>query len=114
MADEQNFPTAIVPNRPGTAVERYDRLAEQFGDPMTTLFVMQSTTIGSADENVRLQAAKELLPYRYPKLRASETTINAQGAGQVNIQINIGGGPLPPARPALDTPPPAVEVDPLS
>jgi hypothetical protein len=113
MADEQNFPTAIVPTRPGTAIERYDRLAEQFGDPMMTLFVMQSPQLGSENEEVRLRAASELLPYRYPKLRSSEMNVNAQGAGQVNIQINIGGPP-PPRTLAAPAAPSAVEVDPLS
>ncbi|HEY6009734.1 MAG TPA: hypothetical protein VIU40_15520, partial [Geobacteraceae bacterium] len=59
VADEQDFPTAIVPTRPGTAVERYDDFAAQFGDPMATLFVVQAT---SPFEENRIRAASELLP----------------------------------------------------
>jgi hypothetical protein len=110
MGDEQNYPTAIVPTRPGPAHERFDRLAEQFGDPMTTLFITQSPLVGSKDEELRVRAAAELMPYRYAKLRTSELNVNAQGAGNVNIQINIGAAPPPPPPPAL---PPAARAQPV-
>jgi hypothetical protein len=97
MADDTDFPTAIVPYRPGAVAERFDQLARRFGDPLTKLFILAAA--GTTEDTQRM-AASELLPYRYPRLRASEMNVNAQGAGQVNIQINIGA-------------PPPTEVDPL-
>lgn len=105
MADDTSFPTAIVPARPGSTAERWDSLARAYGDPMAKLFLLAAT--GTTEDTQRMAAA-ELLPYRFPKLRAQETVINAQGAGQVNVQINIGGAPPPP--PALPAP---ADVDPL-
>jgi hypothetical protein len=109
MADEHNFPTAIVPTRPGTAIERYDKLAEQFADPMVTLFMMQDPVLGSPDDEVRLRAAAELMPYRYPKLKLTEIrgAGGPGGPGGFTININIGAG----EKPAIDITP---EVDPLS
>jgi hypothetical protein len=112
MADDQNFPTAIVPARPGTAIERYDRLAHVYGDPMETLMQMQSPVLGSDDEEVRLRAAAELLPYRHPKLKVSEVRHSGDGApgGGMTININIGAG-KDPVTAAVDVTP---AVDPLS
>lgn len=109
VADEQDFPTAIVPTRPGTAVERYDDFAAQFGDPMATLFVVQAT---SPFEENRIRAASELLPYRYPKLKVSEVRFGGAAPGAVNIQINIGSpSAADPRQSVVGTP---AAVDPLS
>ncbi len=110
MPDEQNFPTAIVPTRPGGISERWDQLARRFGDPLAKLFLIQATTY---DEDRAIRAAAELLPYRYPKLKVSETRLSAaDGAGGVSVTINIGQ-PLDPAMRAIDVTP-ADLPDPLS
>jgi hypothetical protein len=108
MSDESQFPTAIVPARPlSSTQEKFDKLAQRFGDPMAKLFVLQQC--GNPD--LEFKAAAELLPYRHPRLKQSELAVNAQGAGQVNIQINIGG---PPPAPSAAAEPVAVTPDPLT
>jgi hypothetical protein len=103
-SDEQSFPTAIVPTRPGGFIAHYDALAEQYGDPALTLFTLQR----DGDSDMRFKAAAELMQYRHPKLRAETVTHKgAAGAGQVNIQINIGG-----ASTASPLTPPALRADP--
>lgn len=92
MSDDSHFPTAIIPHRPVDARERFDTLARRFGDPMAKLFLLQNC----GDPELEFKSAAELMPYRYPRLKSSETVINAQGAEQVNIQINIGGPAIDP------------------
>lgn len=86
MTDDTSFPTAIVPSRPGALRERWDTLARRIGDPLTTLFVEAAT---NPDSKQRIQAASELLPYRYPRLKMSEVNHTGGGGPAVNIQINI-------------------------
>lgn len=102
MTDD-SFPTAILPARAKGHVplaERFDALARRIGDPLTTLFLsLQATRVvtvseGQAvevpDQEMRFRAAAELMPYRYPKLKASEVHFTGQGGGPtVNIQINV-------------------------
>lgn len=104
--EQENYPTAIIPTRPEGIARRYDALARQFRDPLVTLFTLQD----EEDPELRFKAAAELLPYRYPKLRAQEVTHkgDAGGAGGVNIQINFqtpGASPTSAAAPG-----PTVEV----
>lgn len=63
------------------------------------------------DRAVRRECAKELMPYIYPKLRASEVNLGAggSGGGGVSITINIGGPPV-----AQDPVPAAIDVTPSS
>lgn len=105
-------PTAIVPARAGSLAERFDRLSRAFGDPLATLFMTMRAT---EDEENRIRCASELLPYRYPKLRAQDTTLRAGEGASVSIQINIGAPPAA-ADQTIDVTPeaPAEEIDPLS
>ena len=106
--DDLIKPTAIMPTRPAPLAERYDLLARRFGDPLARLFVIANT---SPFEEYRLRASAELLPYRYPKLRAQELSLAA--GSQSPITINITLGPAPSAPPAeIDVTPPA--GDPLA
>lgn len=125
--DALSFPTAIVPTRPsGSAVERARKYMRAFGDPMGVLFTDMKTAtrtrtvygpgdkvtvIEEPDREVRRECAKELMPYIYPKLRASEVNLGAGGAGGggVSITINIGGPPV-----AQDPVPAAIDVTPSS
>jgi hypothetical protein len=108
VADSDNFPTAIVSTRPAGVIARYDSLAEAYGDPLETLFKLQSGPSERAmvangeivyvrDDSLRLAAAKELLPYRHAKQRVPDIAINTGGEGGVNIQINMGPPPEPAA-----------------
>jgi hypothetical protein len=131
--DALSFPTAIVPTRPGgSAVDRARKYMRAFGDPMGVLFTdmktatreVYDTTSGEKievpDREVRRECAKELMPYIYPKLRASEVNLGAAGGagGGVSVTINIGGPPalVDPVPAAIDvTPPPQPpEEDPLA
>jgi hypothetical protein len=104
MADEQNFPTAIVPTRPGGVEKRWDDMARRFGDPMARLFFLANNSL---NEDTQARCASELMPYRYPKLRVQELRAGEGGAGAVSVTINFGARPDPVAR-ALDvTPVPA-------
>jgi hypothetical protein len=137
--DALSFPTAIVPTRPGgTAIDRARKYMRAFGDPMGVLFTDMKTAtrevtvygqdgsvtkLEEPDREVRRECAKELMPYIYPKLRASEVSLGAAGggAGGVSITINIGG-PMPtqdPVAAAVDVTPaaeatPSPEEDPLA
>jgi hypothetical protein len=112
-SDELSFPTAIVPTRPGAPVERFKNYTRAFGDPMGVLFREMATatkdiftvdggTKTVPDREVRRECAKELMPYGYPKLRASEVTLAAPG-GAIQININIG---KPAEPPTIDVTPP--------
>lgn len=103
-SDEQSYPTAIVPAKPGSSIERYERYAKTFGDPMAKLFLLQNC----GDIEYEFKAAAELMPYRYPKLKVSEVRHSGAPAA-VNIQINMGGPPAPPPAPRAVAP----AVDPL-
>jgi len=85
--------------------ERYDALAEKYTDPVEVLFNM----LADEDVGVRLKAASTLVSYRYPKLRAVETTQNTN----LTLGVNLAGLiPLQANPEPLDvTPtPPALEV----
>ncbi len=109
MADD-TFPTAIVPARPNLSTrEKFDTLARRLGDPMARLFLLTQATVDTVNEDgtvtarpdteMQFRAAAELMPYRYPKLKASEVTHTGSGApGGVNIQINIGMAPQETTR----------------
>lgn len=78
-------PTAIIPHRPVPLQERFDLLARRLGDPLVRLFLIAST---SQSEENQIRAASELLPYRYPKLRATEVKLDgASTAIQFNINL---------------------------
>jgi hypothetical protein len=84
--DSQDFPRAIVPNKPGSTIERFDRLCRVFGDPLVTMF----SCLQSQDPETRFKAAAELLPYRHRKLKPSEDPAD-RGAttAPVLVQINF-------------------------
>jgi len=108
MTDDSSFPTSIVPTRPVPLAERWDTLARRIKDPVVTLFTM----LESSDAEMRFKAAAELMPYRYPKLKASEVNFTGAGGGgpAVNIQINLGGPKTDPVVVSSVTSP----VDPLT
>jgi hypothetical protein len=54
-------------------MDLYDVYAEQHGDPMLTLFQIQGDK--EIEPSLRLRAAADLLPYRYPKRKAVELAI---------------------------------------
>ena len=106
MTDDP-FPTAIIPVRPQPLSERFDTMARRIKDPVVTLF----TLMESADPEMQFKAAAELMPYRYPKLKASEVNFTGGGGGPtVNVQINFSSPKTDPVVVSSDTPP----VDPLS
>lgn len=58
-------------------VRKYDRLLEQYGDPVEVLFILANRKRG-VEVGDRIRAAGMLLPYRYPKL-TSENVAQEQG-----------------------------------
>jgi hypothetical protein len=102
VADDQTFPTAIIPTRPVGIECRYDALAEQFGDPVVKMFRLAN---GAEDERVQLQAASELMSYRYTKPKAAPDIAISTGGG--GLVINIGAPPADPAMQAIDVTPSA-------
>jgi hypothetical protein len=107
MTDDTSFPTTLVPVRPVPLAERWDTLARRIKDPVVTLF----TALESPDPEMRFKAAAELMPYRYPKLKASEVNFTGAGGGgpAVAIQINIASPATDRVQVSSVTPP----VDPL-
>lgn len=104
-------------------MERARKYMRAFGDPMGVLFTDMKTAttrvwderlgdyVERPDREVRRECAKELMPYIYPKLRASEVNLGAGGGAQgVSITINIGGPPAAP--PPQDPVAQAIDVTP--
>lgn len=51
-------------------IAKFEALSKKYDDPVEVLFRM----LKSRKQSIKLQAAKELLPYRYPKLAAAHIT----------------------------------------
>jgi hypothetical protein len=84
--ESEDFPKAIIQQRPGPLAERFDRLARVLGDPLVTLFTLQQ----SLNEDTRHKAAAELMPYRYRRLKPQEDPQDAAlRAPPVLVQINF-------------------------
>ncbi len=56
-------------------VQSYDVLSLKYTNPLEVLFKLLS----SRKQNIRLQAAKELVSYRYPKQAVAHLELEAQG-----------------------------------
>ena len=54
-------------------MDLYDEYSEHHGDPMLTLFEIQANV--ELELSLRAKAALDLLPYRYPKRKGIELTI---------------------------------------
>ena len=70
---------------PRTFAMKFDALCQLYGDPLAGLFALAYST---QDEEVRLRALAELLPYRHPRLKQVEHTGDSRGP-QVVMQINM-------------------------
>ena len=57
-------------------MELYDWYAGKHGDPMLTLFEIPGNK--DIEPSLRLRAATDLLPYRYPKRKAVELAVESQ------------------------------------
>ena len=57
-------------------MDLYDEYAEHHGDPMLTLFEIQGDK--DIEPSLRIRAATDLLPYRYPKRKAIELTVEEE------------------------------------
>ena len=65
---------------------KFDALCQLYGDPLAGLFAL---AYGTQDEEVRLRALAELLPYRHPRLKQVEHTGDGRTGPQVVMQINM-------------------------
>ena len=66
-------------------VSRYDRYSKMYCDPVEVLFGMAAET--GLEPGYRIQAAKELVSYRYPKQKAIDITA---GEGVQGITFVMG------------------------
>ena len=60
--------------------KKFDALAQQHGDPLVLMFQISGASPGYKrgwTKNHRLEASKQLLSYRYPKLKAIEAKLEA-------------------------------------
>jgi hypothetical protein len=107
VADQDDFPTAIIPTRPGSFERRYDDLARELGDPLKKMFLLQA---GAEKEETQLAAASKLVERRYPKPAAPPFAIQANEGS--SLVINFGSAPLPltPGSPVDD----AIDVTPAA
>jgi len=71
---------------PRTFAMKFDALCALYGDPLAGLFALAYST---SDEEVRLRALAELLPYRHPRLKQVEHTGDGRNGPQVVMQINM-------------------------
>jgi len=72
--------------QPRTFAMKFDALCALYGDPLAGLFALAYST---SDEEVRLRALAELLPYRHPRLKQVEHTGDGRNGPQVVMQINM-------------------------
>jgi hypothetical protein len=73
-------------NAPRTFAMKFDALCTLYGDPLAGLFAL---AYGTQDEELRLRALAELLPYRHPRLKQVEHTGDGRTGPQVVMQINM-------------------------
>lgn len=59
-------------------MDLFDAYAEQHGDPVLTLFEIQGNK--DLEPSLRLRAAADLLPYRYPRMKSVEVEMVAPPA----------------------------------
>ena len=60
--------------------KKFDSLAQEHGDPLVLMFQISGASPGYKrgwTKNHRLEASKQLLSYRYPKLKAIEAKLEA-------------------------------------
>ncbi len=57
-------------------VQLYDKLCEQYGDPVEVLFKIAN---GRYKPQIKVAACQNLLPYRYPKIQAENNSTDEQG-----------------------------------
>ena len=60
-------------------IREYDAMLLKYPDPMETLFRL----LKSRKQNIKLQAATQLLQYRYPKLAAVK--LDGEGPSQMSL-----------------------------
>jgi hypothetical protein len=109
VADQDDFPTAIIPTRPGSFERRYDDLAKELGDPLKKMFLLQAS---AEKEETQLAAAAKLVERRYPKPAAPPFAIQANEGS--SLVINFAHAlPAPEAvDDAIDvTPAPAGDLE---
>lgn len=70
--------------------ERYDTLADIYGDPVEVVFKIMADT---DDRELKLQAANTLMGYRYPRVKAAEGT--TQTAPSLVFNVQMPAAPLP-------------------
>jgi len=72
--------------QPRTFQMKFDALCTLYGDPLAGLFAL---AYSSNDEELRLRALAELLPYRHPRLKQVEHTGDGRSGPSVIMQINM-------------------------
>ena len=85
--------------------QKFDELSKTHGDPLVLMFKISGASSGIGrgwDKSHRLEATKQLLSYRYPKLKAVEARIEALET-QIEIKWldnteNGSNDPLPAAQ----------------
>jgi hypothetical protein len=107
VADQDDFPTAIIPTRPGSFERRYDDLAKELGDPLKKMFLLQAS---AEKEETQLAAASKLVERRYPKPAAPPFAIQANEGS--SLVINFGSAPLPLTPGSTDPVDDAIDVTP--
>jgi hypothetical protein len=66
--------------------ERYEALIQKTGaDPLIVLFKL----LKSRNQPIKLQAAKELLQYRYPKLASAQIAVEAAGQMLMDWEVPL-------------------------
>ena len=63
--------------------------AGEFTEPAQVIHDIMAGAIQEGDDKMALQAARELMPYAYPRLSATEIT--PAPPGDITIQVNVPG-----------------------
>ncbi len=86
-------------------IRAYDRMLERYPDPLEVCFRL----LKSRKQTIQIQAATQLLQYRYPKLAAVK--VESEQPAQLSMSWDDGGGTVIDAKPADDV---IAEIEALS
>ena len=76
--------------------DQWDKLAEQYCNPLERLFVFAQNADGKYGFDVASKACAELLAYRYAKLKNIELSLEAQLGGDLQITWQQSQSHTPP------------------
>jgi hypothetical protein len=87
--------------------EKYELLSIAYGDPVEFLFAVMADADASLD--LRTSCARDLMSFRFPKLKALEIKDNNKGE-QITLTINLTTPGEQPKKAEIDVTPPTLTL----